>query len=92
MFKKGQGTVWAWITGLIGMAVTITVFIVFDQILWGADGLAIALNESMGLDLGSTPMATLQTTWEVWPIAFVFAWMIYMIVFSIIREPNQGFQ
>jgi len=90
---KGQGTVGAWITGVIGMAVTITVFIVFHQILWSEDmGLAHTLNQSVGLDLGSTAMTTLMTTWEFWPVAFIFAWIIYMVVYSIIREPQQGYR
>jgi len=91
MNNKGQGTVGAWITGLVGMAFVVAIFILMNQVLWDESGFGLAgIMNDTGLDLNSEPITTLRTSWELWPVAFMVAWALYMIVYSIIREPGKG--
>ncbi len=90
--NQGQGTVGAWFRGLMGMGVTVIIFVVMDRVIWNEDksGIAGAMNKSLGLDLGSTVITTLKTSWYLWPVILMFGWMLYMIIYSIIREPSEG--
>jgi hypothetical protein len=76
----------------MGMGVTVIIFVVMDRVIWNEDksGIAGAMNKSLGLDLGSTVITTLKTSWYLWPVILMFGWMLYMIIYSIIREPSEG--
>jgi hypothetical protein len=94
MKNKGQGTIWAWLTGLVGMVIVAAMYIIFTQVIWSEDpnlGIAGVLNQTLGLDLDSQPIRVLRTSWQIWPVAFIVAWMLYMIIYSIIREPQSGY-
>ena len=94
MDSKGQtGAVWFWLSSLIGVMFVITIYIVFDVVLWDSEvGLGTVLNQSFNLDLGSAPIVALRTSWDIWAIALVFAWFLAMIVKAIVKESDVGFR
>lgn len=90
-YNKGQGHVWFWLSSLIGVMFVIAVYIVFDVVLWDEEyGLGTILNQSFGLNLASAPIVTLRTSWNIWAIAFVFAWFLALIVRAIVQESDVG--
>ena len=93
MNNRGQGQVGFWITSLVGIVVVITLYIVFEYVLYDPN---IGLNQTMwnmGLNNSGNnqTLATLSMAWKFWPIAFVGAWIIAMIVRAIIREGDWGY-
>jgi hypothetical protein len=89
--NKGQGQVAFWITALIGVVVVIVMYIVFDYVLYdNTVGLQTNL-ASLGLNTTSQTMTTLGLAWNFWPIAFIGAWILALIVRSIIREGEWGY-
>jgi hypothetical protein len=89
--RKGQGAVGFWITALVGIVVVITMYIVFDYVLYDTSvGLAPHL-ATMGLNTSSQTMVALHTSWNFWPLAFVGAWILALIVRSIIKDPDWGY-
>jgi hypothetical protein len=92
MGTKGQGVVFFWITALVGIVFVIATYIVFDTVLFAPEDSIEAALIDMGLNNESQVMTTLHLAWDVWPIAFVFAWMLALIVRSIIKEPDVGFR
>jgi hypothetical protein len=92
MRNRGQGSIGAWITGLVGMAVVVSIFILMNQVIWDENGMGLAgiANQTMGLDLNAEPIPTLRTSWQLWPVAMIIGWALYMIIYSMIREPYRG--
>ena len=89
--NKGQiGTVYFWIYALVGVITVITVYIVFDNVLWADSSSLKSALVPMGLNMSSSTMVTLQGSWNMWPIAFIFAWALALIIVSITREPDVG--
>lgn len=90
-FRRGSvGTVFFWVTALIGVIFVITVYIVFDNVLWADENSLASALIPMGLDMESTPMVTLKMLWGMWAPVFVIAWALALIIHSIIREPDVG--
>jgi hypothetical protein len=91
MNKKGQGTVWFWLSSLVGIMVVILVYIVFDTVLFADTNSIESALIPMGLNTSSSPYTALVSSWNLWPIALVFAWIFAMVVRSIIKEPGYGY-
>ena len=86
---RGQiGTVFFWVYALMGVIFVMTVYIVFDNVLWAEEDSLSAALIPMGLNMSSAPMVTLTTLWDLWAPAFVIAWALALIVRSIVREPD----
>ena len=83
--KKGQAAIFAFVFGLLGIAVVATIYLVFDYVIF--DVLQPELVD-MGLNTSTQPQVVLRTSWDIWPVAFIFAWFLYMIVQAIRREPR----
>jgi hypothetical protein len=88
--NKGQGHVWNWLTSLIGVVVVITIYIVFNTVLFADDNSLESALIPIGLNVSNSAYQTLRTTWDMWAVAFVFAWVIYLVVTSILKEGNYG--
>jgi len=91
--NRGQGGhVWFWLSSLVGVIIVIVLYTVFDTVLFADENSIESALVPMGLNTSGQVYTTLQSSWNLWPIAFVFAWGLALIVRSIIREPNQGFR
>ena len=89
--NKGQGVVWSWITALIGMGFVISVYIVFDQVIY--QEMLPAFDSVYNITAqNSGTLNTLNTMWDLWAVVFVAGWMLYGIMQSMRREPNTGYQ
>jgi len=86
--NKGQGVAWAWVYATLSMAIVVITFIVFDYVIWTE--LQPPL-EDLGLNMSTSYMTALTTTWQMWAVPFLLAWALYMIIQAVRREPHHGF-
>ena len=92
MNNKGMGHVFFWLTCLIGVIVVVTMYTVFDTVLFADTNSIESSLIPLGLNTSSSTYTTLQTAWNIWPIMFVTAWGLALIVRAIIKEPDVGFR
>lgn len=72
MNRRGQTLPGVWITIVVGLFIVTLVYIIFNQIVTG-NLYDLAVQQNVNADT----LGTLMTSWQTWPILFIFALFLY---------------